>query len=201
MSAIAEYLENISSTAANEPHLYPINVATYSRMGEIGIWAKGERTELIDARIMTMAPIGSEHADWVDRLTRFFVRTVPEDITVRIQNPVHLDEYNEPQPDIALLRPREQPYREAHPRAEDVLLIIEVADTSLNYDRQVKVPLYARYGIVEVWLLDIRGNRLEIYQEPHEESYRIMFKPRRNERITPMKLTTVGIDLNHWLSS
>jgi Putative restriction endonuclease len=198
MSAIAEYLENISSTAATEPHLYPINVATYHRMGEIGIWAKGERTELIDARIMTTAPIGSEHADWVDRLTRFFVKTVPEDITVRIQNPVHLDEYNEPQPDIALLRPREQPYREAHPRAEDVLLIIEVADTSLNYDRQVKVPLYARYGIVEVWLLDIRGNRLEIYQEPHEERYRIMFKPRQNERITPMKLATIGIDLSNF---
>lgn len=198
MSAIAEYLENISSTAITEPHLYPINVATYHRMGELGIWAKGERTELIDARIMTMAPIGSEHADWVDRLTRFFVKTVPEDITVRTQNPVHLDEYNEPQPDIALLRPREQSYREAHPRAEDVLLIIEVADTSLNYDRQVKVPLYARYGIVEVWLLDIRGNRLEIYQEPHEESYRIMLKPRRNERITPMKLATIGIDLSNF---
>lgn len=199
MSAIAEYLENISSTAATEPHLYPINVATYYRMGEIGIWAKGERTELIDARIMTMAPIGSEHADWVDRLNQFFVKTVPKDIMVRIQNPVHLDEYNEPQPDIALLRPREQPYREAHPRAEDVLLIIEVADTSLNYDRHVKVPLYARYGIVEVWLLDICGNRLEIYQEPQEEGYRIMLKPRRNERIIPTKLAMIGIDLNNFM--
>ncbi len=199
MRAIAEYLENISSIAATEPHLYPINVTTYYRMGEIGIWAKGERTELVDARIMTMAPIGSEHADRVDRLTRFFVKTVPEDITVRIQNPVYLDEYNELQPDIALLRPREQSYREVHPRAEDVLLIIEVVDTSLNYDRHVKVPLYARYGIVEVWLLDIRGNRLEIYQEPQEEGYRIMLKPRRNERIIPTKLAMIGIDLSNFM--
>lgn len=199
MSVIAEYLTTISPTTTTEPHLYPIDVATYHRMGEVGILAQGERTELINARIMTMVPIGSEPADWVDRLARFFIKTLPENITVRIQNPIHLDEYNEPQPDIALLRPREQPYHEAHPRAEDVWLIIEVAGTSLNYDRQVKVPLYARHGIVEVWLLDIRGNCLEIYQDPHEDNYRLMLKPRRHERIAPMKLAAIEIDLSSFM--
>lgn len=198
MSAITDYLIDIPQTSA--PHLYPINVAAYHRMGESGIFSESELTELIDARIITMAPIGSEHADWIDRLTRFLVKNVPEDITVRIQNPVHLDEYNEPQPDLALLHPRKQPYREAHPRAEDILLIIEVADTSQNYDRNVKMPLYARYGIPEVWLLDIRSNRLEIYQAPNEESYRLTLKPGRDERIAPMKLTEIEINLNTWWS-
>jgi hypothetical protein len=199
MSVIAEYLTTISPTITTEPHLYPIDVATYHRMGEVGILAQSERTELINARIMTMVPIGSEHADWVDRLARFFIKILPEDITVHIQNPVHLDEYNEPQPDIALLRPREQPYREAHPGAEDVLLIIEVVGSSLNYDRQVKVPLYARYGIIEVWLLDIRGNCLEIYQDPHEDNYRLTLKPRRHERVAPMKLAAIEIDLSSFM--
>lgn len=198
MNLITEYLVNTPQTSA--PHLYPINVAAYHRMGEIGIFNEGELTELIDAMIIIMAPIGSEHADWVDRLTRFFIKNVPEDITVRSQNPVHLDEHNEPQPDLALLRPRKQPYRQAHPRAEDVLLIIEVADTSQNYDRNVKVPLYARYGIPEVWLLDIRRNCLEIYQAPNEQGYRLMLKPSRDERITPMKLTELEINLSIWWS-
>ncbi len=193
MVAVTQYLVDLPPRSTSEPHLYPINVTTYHRMGELDIFDETGLTELIDARIITMAPIGSAHADCVDRLAAFFIQHVPkEDITVRIQNPVYLDEYNEPQPDIALLHRRS--YREAHPNAEDVLLIIEVADTSLNYDRNVKVPLYARHGIPEVWLLDIRNNRLEIYRQPAKDHYRLTLKPRQGERITPVKLVETSVD-------
>jgi Uma2 family endonuclease len=197
MSAIAEYLVNLPPASLTEPHLYPINVLTYHRMGEMAIFNDGERTELVDARIMIMAPIGSEHADWVNRLNRFFIRIVPEEVTVSVQNPVCLDGHNEPQPDIALLRPRQSPYREAHPRAEDILLIIEVADTSLNYDSTVKVPLYARYSIPEVWVLDIRRNQLKIHRQPQLGKYQVMLCPNRNEIIVLDQLEAVAIDLGN----
>ncbi len=193
MSAITEYME--TRVSGPQPHLYPITVTAFHRMGETGILDASQRTELIDARIITMAPIGSEHADWIDRLTRFFITTVPENITVRPQNPVYLDEMNEPEPDMALLGPRRQPYREAHPRPKDVLLIIEVADTTLSYDRNVKVPLYAQHGIPEVWVVDVAANRLEIYREPVDGDYRVHLKPRRDEEIALSALAEVSVDL------
>lgn len=193
MSAIAEYME--TRVSAPQPHLYPITVTAYHRMAEAGILDPSQRTELIDERIITMAPIGSEHAGWIDRLTLFFVKAVPEPITVRPQNPVYLDEKNEPIPDIALLRPRRQPYREAYPRPADVLLIIEVADTTLNYDRNVKLPLYAQHSIPEVWVVDVAANRLEIYREPVDGDYRMHLKPGRDEKIALSALAEVSVDL------
>ncbi len=181
---------------AAEPKPHPITVSAYHRMGKAGILAPGQRTELIDARIIDMSPIGSEHADWVDRLNRFFSKMLPDAITVRAQNPVCLDETNEPEPDIALLRPREQPYREAHPGPADVLLIIEVADTSLQYDRDVKLPLYARHRIPEVWLVDVATNRLHVYREPIEAHYRLHVQPQRDETLTLVALESLSIDLS-----
>lgn len=142
-----------------------------------------------------MAPIGSQHADWVDRLVRLFVKNLPDDYRVRPQNPVYLDESNEPEPDIALLKPRQQPYREAHPRPEDVLLIIEVADSSLEYDRDVKLPLYAKHAIPEVWLIDVVANRLEIYRQPQQGDYRVHLKPMRDETVTLFAMEETAIDL------
>ena len=193
MSAIAEYLETRGS--APQPHLYPITVSAYHRMGEMGILDVTQRTELIDARIIAMAPIGSEHADWVDRLTRYFIETIPKNITLRPQNPVYLDENNEPAPDIALLRPRRQPYRAAHPHSTDVLLIIEVADTTLSYDRDVKVPIYAQHGIPEVWVVDVVANCLEIHRQPVEGHYRVRLKPRRDETVALSALAEVSVEL------
>ncbi len=193
MSALAEYLE--TNVSAPHPHLCPLSVTAYHRMGEEGILDPSQRTELIDGKIIAMAPIGSKHADWVDRLTRYFIKTLPDNITVRPQNPIYLDEINEPEPDIALLRPRDQPYRDAHPRSEDVMLVIEIADTSLNYDRDVKVPLYAKHGIPEVWLVDAEANRLEIYREPAEEDYRLHLKPQLHEAITLCAIAKVEVDL------
>lgn len=186
---------NLQTQPLESPRWLPIHVTEYHQMGEAGILDPGLRTELVNTRIMQMAPIGSEHADWVDRLTRYFARNLNDAITVRAQNPIDLDEGNEPQPDLALLRPRERPYREAHPRPEDVLLLIEVADSSLRYDRDTKIPLYARHRIPEVWLIDIAANRLEMYREPDGEEYRLVIKPRRDERIRPTSLPDIEVDL------
>lgn len=185
---------------AGQPRPHPITVETYHRMGEAGLLHGGQRTELIEARIIDMSPIGCEHADWVDRLTRLFVRQLPDEIVVRVQNPVRLDQTNEPEPDIALLRPRAQPYREAHPRPEDVLLIVEVADTSLRYDQEVKCPLYARYGIPEAWVIDVAGDRLHVYREPDAGEYRIHRRPRRDETLNPWALPDIAIDLRRLFS-
>lgn len=196
MSALLEYMD--TQIATSQPHLHPVTVHTYHRIGELGLLDVTQRTELIEARIISMAPIGSEHADWVDRLNRFFSKTLPDEITVRVQNPLYLNTINEPEPDIALLRPRAQPYREAHPRSEDVLLIIEVADSCLRYDHDVKVPLYAQHAIPEVWLLDIANNRLEVFREPIEGEYRVHLKPRKAEILHLFALENVNVPLTHF---
>ena len=100
---------------------------------------------------------------------------------VRVQNPIQLDDYSEPQPDVALLRLRDDFYRHAHPTPEDVLLIIEVADTTVDYDRLVKVPLYAKAGIKEVWVVNLPAEQIEIYAEPTGDSYQITKQIKRGE--------------------
>lgn len=193
MNALTDYME--THVTEPQPHLYPLTVEAYHRMGETGILDVTQRTELIDARIITMAPIGSEHADIVNRLARYFNKILADEIGVSIQNPVYLNETNEPEPDIALLRPRSLPYREAHPRPADVLLLIEVADTSLSYDRHVKIPLYAQHGIPECWLIDIKANRLEIFREPQDGEYRLHLKPRREETVVLFAEADIMVDL------
>ena len=193
MNALADYMQ--THVSAPQPHLYPLTVEAYHRMGEAGILEATPRTEFINARIMMMAPIGSEHADTVNRLARYFAKTLTDDITVSVQNPIYLNESNEPEPDIALLRPRALPYRKSHPRAEDVLLLIEVADTSLTYDRTVKIPLYAQHGIPECWLIDSKANRLEIFREPQEGEYRLHLKPRRDETVILFAQAEIAVEL------
>ncbi len=193
MSTLAAYIDTHTSTL--QPHLCLISVSGYHRMAETGILDVTQRTELIDGRIITMAPIGSKHADWVDRLARYCIKNLPDDLTVRPQNPIYLDKVSESEPDLALLRPRQQPYRDAQPRPEDVLLVIEVADTTLDYDRDVKIPLYAKHAIPEVWLVDVAMNRLEIYREPTDGDYRVRLKPRSQEIIALSAAESIKIDL------
>lgn len=177
------------------PKPYRLNVQGYYRMGEAGIFRPNERVELMEGEIIAMSPIGSLHAAWVNRLTRLFIQQTSDDITVHIQNPIRLKGDTEPEPDLALLRPREQPYSQAHPTSKDVLLIIEVADSSLMYDRDRKVPLYACYGIPEVWLVDLNSSQLTIYLEPSQEEYRKILRPARSERVSPVLLPNVKIEL------
>jgi Uma2 family endonuclease len=137
-------------------------VVEYHRMGEAGILREGDRVELIDGEIVEMTPIGSRHASCVKRLNQLFVRALGDRAVVSVQDPIAIPPESEPQPDLALLRPRADFYAGGHPGPADVLLVVEVADTSAPFDRGVKIPLYARAGITEVWLVDLTTDTVEV---------------------------------------
>jgi len=148
------------------PSRHLITVDAFHRMGETGILGSADRVELIDGEIIDMSPIGALHAAIVDLLARHFARRAGESVFIRCQNPLRLDDVSEPEPDLVILRPRADFYATAHPGPADALLVIEVADTSLAYDLGVKVPLYARHGIPEVWVIDAATRRTRVFREP-----------------------------------
>jgi len=143
----------------------------YARMREAGIFAEDDRVELLDGEIYLMSPLGPLHIAIVNRLNKLLVRQVADDAIVSIQNAVRLNDYSEPQPDVAILQPRDDFYAGAHPVAEDVLLVIEVADTSVEYDRAEKLPRYAAAQIAEAWLIDVASETLEQYWQPRNGKY------------------------------
>ena len=150
----------------------PFTVDEYYRMVEAKILTEEDRVELIAGDIINKRPIGSCHAACVDRLNGLFHRQLGNDFIVRVQSPIRLDDYSAPEPDLVLLKPREDFYADAHPSADDVLVVIEVGDTSATHDREVKIPLYAEANIPEVWLVDLHENRIEIYADPANGTYR-----------------------------
>lgn len=156
-------------------------------MGETGILADDPRIELIVGTIFVREPTGSRHAGAVDRLAHLFISRLARRAVVRIQNPVSFpDEMSELQPDLMLLRSRADFYSSAHPGAADVLLLIEVADATLRLDRRVKIPLYARVGIVEAWLLDLTTERVEVFREPSGGRYREIVRLERGASLAPL---------------
>ena len=168
-------------TKAQEIIRRRFTVHDYHRMGEAGILHEDDRVELIEGEIVEMAAIGTRHFTCVNGLTRLLVRGVGDAAIVSVQNPVRLDEHTEPQPDLSVLRVRD--YRESLPLPDDVLLLIEVSDTTLAYDRGVKLPLYARAGIREVWIVDLAGEVIERHTDPSAGGYRGFERARRGEKI------------------
>lgn len=146
-------------------------VAEYHRMAEAGILSEDDRVELIEGEVVAMAPIGDRHAGTVDFLAEFLFRYLRDRVQVRVQSPIRLGEHSESRPDLTLLKRRPDFYRSQHPGSEDVLLVVEVAETSADYDREVKVPLYARFGVPEVWLVDLAEERIEVYRQPRPQGY------------------------------
>jgi Uma2 family endonuclease len=158
-------------------------VEDYYRMAEVGILGPTDRVELIEGEIVEMSPIGDRHAMTVNRANMVFARGLGDKVVVSVQNAVRINRYNEPQPDVVLVRPREDFYGSRHPRPEDVVLLIEVSDTTLNYDRTVKVPLYARSGIREVWIVDLNDDASHVYREPRDGSYTVIETRSRAETV------------------
>ena len=171
-------------------------VDEYHRMGEAGIFDEDDRVELIDGQVAEMTPIRPEHAACVDDLARWLTQRAGASLIVRIQNPLRLGTQDEPEPDLAVVRARPEGYRTAHPGPDDVLLVIEVADTSAHYDRQTKIPLYARAGIPEVWLVNLPADRIEIYREPRERGYADIRAANRGEALTPLQLPGITLGVN-----
>lgn len=154
------------------PARFKLTVEQYHRMGEAGILHEDDRVELIDGELFRMAPIASLHAGLVSRLSRLLIERTAGRAVVSPQNPVILSEVTEPQPDLSVLRWRGDDYMGAIPMAADVLLVIEVADSTLHYDRDVKLRFYAESGVPEVWIVDARRRQLLAHREPVGRCYR-----------------------------
>lgn len=154
------------------PTRHKLTVDDYQRMAAAGILTQDDRVELIDGEIIDMAPIGQGHAATVNRLNRALVLAFGDRAIVSVQNPLRLNRFNEPQPDVAVFRPRDDFYATGErPGPADTVLVIEVADTSLRYDRFVKLPLYARMGIAEVWIIDLHRRRVDVHQVPSGDAH------------------------------
>ncbi|MCI0438386.1 MAG: Uma2 family endonuclease [Chloroflexi bacterium] len=169
-------------------------VEDYARMLESGILSEDDRVELIDGEVRAMAPISSRHAAAVRRLSELIRDRIGKRAIVSVQNPIRLNDYTEPQPDIAVLRRREDFYASAHPGPEDTLLVIEVADASAEYDREEKVPRYARAMIPEAWLADVEAETVTQYTEPDGTRYRHVRTWGRGQTIVSQSVS--GIELS-----
>lgn len=174
------------------------NVDEYYAMARAGILTEDERVELLAGEIVVMTPIGIRHAACVDRLTDSFTRRFVGRAIVRVQNPVRLDGYCEPEPDVSLLMPPLDRYADAHPAPADVLLIVEVADTSVQRDRGGKLPLYASAGIAEVWIVNVVAREIEVYREPVSDRYTEV-EHLREGTVTPLAFPGEAIDIKEIL--
>ncbi|MEB3162388.1 MAG: Uma2 family endonuclease [Prochlorothrix sp.] len=158
-------------------------VGQYHQMIETGVFTDHDRVELLQGEIIEMSPIGRQHAACVDRLTELWVRELRSRAIVRVQNPIQLNDKSEPQPDFAILRRRSDFYSEGHPQADDIFALIEVSDTTVEFDRTIKVPLYAQNGITEVWILDLKAESVQVYREPSEAGYQQVQTLRRGQGV------------------
>ncbi|MEM9918140.1 MAG: Uma2 family endonuclease [Bacteroidota bacterium] len=151
---------------------WKMTTSLYQSMYEHGILTENDQVELINGEILTMSPSGSRHAAVIDRLNRLLNRAFPENAIIRVQSPIHLGDQSMPEPDVVVLRHRADYYVNEHPGANDIYLAIEVSDTSAEYDRTVKLPIYAEAGIPEYWLVDLNASQIEVYHTPNGQKYR-----------------------------
>ena len=165
---------------------WKLDVHAYHRLGDAGILGADDRVELIEGEVVAMSPIGAAHVGAVMALTRLLVVAFGDRAHVSPQGSVRLDANSEPQPDLALLRPRADQYRNALPAPADILLLVEVADSSLRFDRLVKLPLYARHGIPEVWIVDLAAGAIEVHRGPGPAGYAAATRAGRGDRLEPM---------------
>lgn len=176
-------------------HRHRLSVDEYHRMAEAGVLAPDARVELIDGEVVDMATIGTRHASAVKRLIQLLSAAAGGQAIVAAQDPLRLGDRSEVQPDLMLLRPREDFYASAHPQAADVLLLIEVSDSTARVDREVKVPLYARHGVIEVWIVDLDERAMRFYRRPAGGAYADTSATPTPGAVEPLALPGVRIDL------
>lgn len=164
-------------------------------MAETGVLRPDAHVELLNGEIIDMSPIGSSHAGTVKRFIRIFTKLAQERWQVSAQDPLHLDDHSEPEPDFMLLKPSADDYTSHHPQPEDVFLLIEVADASLDYDREEKLPAYGRAGIAEVWIVNLADLTVEVYREPHFTGYGSKTIMRGGDQAKPQAFPDVAVDV------
>ncbi|MBD2677553.1 MULTISPECIES: Uma2 family endonuclease [Nostoc] len=174
-------------------------VEQYHKMLESGILTEDDRVELIRGEIIEISPIGTKHAACVNRLINLLVQLLGKRVIVAAQNPIVLNDNSQPQPDVALLKPRDDFYATAHPQPQDIFLLIEVADSTIEYDREEKIPLYAEANIIEVWLVDINEQIVEVYQQPTAAGYQHIQKFTSGQTLSIQVLPDVNISANQIL--
>jgi Uma2 family endonuclease len=174
-------------------------VDDYYQMADAGIIGDQERVELIDGEVVIMSPIGRRHSACVSAATQALVLAGGTSVIVQPQGPVRLDRFNEPQPDLMLLRPRPDFYASQHPGPDDVLLVIEIADSSLRYDRDIKAPLYAAWGVPEYWLADLKAALLWRYSGPQNGVFTVIDELRRGDSIAPRLLPRCVVPVDAFL--
>ena len=174
---------------------YRFTVDEFARMGEAGIFTEDDRVELIDGEILEMTPIGPLHAWIVNRLNRLLITRLAGKAYVSIQNPIRLGGHTEPQPDLVVARGSDA-YADRHPEPDDILLVIEVADSSLRYDRLEKIPRYGRAGVPETWLVDIEAGAVTVYTEPGPNGYARQQVRRRGDELTAASVPELGFPVD-----
>jgi Uma2 family endonuclease len=167
----------------------------YHRLGEMGFLGEDDRVEFMDGEIIEMSPIGKKHNACVSRNTRLFVQRLDDKAVVYVQNSILILE-NEPLPDIAILQPNPTYYADRYATAEDVLLIIEVADSSLAYDQEIKTPKYAKAGVQELWIVDLNDDMVWVYRNPSEKGYLDLKAYQRGETITLLAFSDITLAIN-----
>jgi Uma2 family endonuclease len=176
---------------------HQFTVDDYHRMAESGILRDDSRVELIDGEIVDMAPIGRKHQSCVDRLARLTIRALDEtEAVVRVRGSLQLNRQAEPQPDLVLLRPSPDFYGRRVAQSSDVLLVVEVSDTTFAYDRNVKIPMYARDAIPEAWIVDINGRRVLVFREPSAGEYRDVSEVVAGEKLSPIAFPGLIVDVD-----
>lgn len=178
-------MSDMLQTEHDGPLVRRFAVDEYHRMAEAGVFAADERLELVDGRIVTMAPIGPRHASRTRAIAELFRSRFGERAVVLHQDPVTLDASTEPQPDIAVVTAPAERYERAHPTTADVLLLVEISDTSLAVDRGPKLRTYARTGVPEYWIVNLADDVVEVFCEPAADEYRSQRMLRRGDRIAP----------------
>lgn len=171
------------------------SVDEYQKMAAAGILGEDDRVELIDGEIINMAPVGDHHNSGFLRVSDLFYDRLGRTVLISSQGPIRLGRKSEPQPDVMLLRRRPDYYRSGLPEPSDVYLVVEVSDTSLEFDRQVKVRHYARSGVKELWIVDLEHDTLLVFREPSPSGYRITLIARRGESVSPLAFPEVTIPI------
>ncbi|MGK7394298.1 MAG: Uma2 family endonuclease [Candidatus Cyclobacteriaceae bacterium M3_2C_046] len=175
-----------------------INVDEYYRMAETGILTEADRVELIHGEILNMSPIGSKHMAVVNRLNKLLAEYLTNDEIVSIQNPVRINDLNVPEPDISVLKYREDFYAQQHPGGQDVLLVIEVSETTFAYDKEIKLPIYASAGIPEYWIINLEKTEIEVHKLPSGDVYKFITIHRAGDKVD-MPGAEVGFDADDLL--
>jgi Uma2 family endonuclease len=181
------------------PPKWKLSIDDYYRMAETGILREDDRVELLDGELYEMTPIGDDHAGTTNYLNEVLSRRRDVRFTVAVQNPIRLSDYSEPEPDITLLRPHDTYYRDRKPRPDDVLLLIEIADTSIDYDQTTKLPRYAAAGIVEVWIVNLGDDRVEVYRDPVGDRYVTQKVIVRGDSVSPQALPDLVLSVHEIL--